>query len=661
MIPQKYTTENLRDLIVIHLMVMTAMSSWAQVIDYTPEGEWTSFETQRIDDGKHVLIEGLNVDGSTQHFILSNNELYSFAASDSLEDVGFLQNVGDTLFLVLKDTSGLRDFVFFYNGQVEEVATGQNWSEGFLSPVEMSDGSLYTELNFIPSGFKHPAVISDSGLTILDGNPYTHIFPEDLSKQDRVYATFTNTTGIANLGYYDIDYGFQLTNIEALGVEILSDNPSDSSHVLILNHTNTVTPSAIYRVTNDTVFTEIHIPGGPYFLITKLYRNDDTNTSLFEMHDFDSNVKLVQRKGGIWTELTPQISGFTSIQEEALIGSQAFFEVRFPNSENELWYFQSIAGGDTLARISPEGETFSFIRYLRNSLLPQVTFELEQSDDEYMYFFFDDGDNLIPPQPVLLNPNDEAATRVDLRENGVYTFDFDTIHQVYHQAFAGAQFVLLTDSLNTLDISFCSSDDFVLLKYIYEDIPDTAYYYNLDTIRKITLPQRDTFVFVHELETVGDDVCILESRPDNLSVDSDIFTYTIIDGQLIDVTHPRWRNMDIRFNTVDYNGEALIGEIQDLEESGTVRLWGVTNKKRAIDNCNSDYKFFQQEVMQLDMSSSSSAREIFIGTDFQLSGDAGISLTNRFEGESAINLFGNSTFESGLNIELAIQDCSNAN
>ncbi len=580
-------------LVIITLLLIFTIDSSAQVNDYTPPGEWKEFTIRSIDGGQYLLIDGVDVSDDTLTYLLVDEEMLLLEHDSSLTQINYIEKTGDTLYFFFTHATGLKDIVYVHDGQITVVPGNQEWAEGILTPVEMSDGTLFADLTYVASGFKHPVVISTSGVQILDGNPYRFIAHERHNNEDRVYSYYEDLAGNYFLGYYDIHKGFYLTDIESRGFNLISDNPSDTTHAIITNHSDSLFESKLFKVV-DTSFVEISIPGGPYDQIDLLYRNDDTNTSLFQLTDYDENKKLAKRVNGIWTELTESLPPFIGISKKNQSGNEAFFDVTITTKDRQFWYYQSTALGDTLANITPPGGPFDHIHYLRYSFDFPLSFEFEDSiDNEYMYAFWNAQGNLIPPTPVLMNPNGDPAKRVDLKENGVHIFEYDTHDHVYHQAVQGGPLTLLNNHMNADGQTVCSSDNFVLVDLSLHDGTEEFLYYNLDTVVQFDLPARDS-VGLHRLKSFGELGCAIETIKSNTQSDSNIYTYTLIDDQLINITHPRWRNFDIQ-NSNAYDDKEFIGDINHVDGTGKVRLWAITSEPRRNNSCRPDYKFIQEE------------------------------------------------------------------
>ena len=233
----------------------------------------------------------------------------------------------------------------------------------------------------------------------------------------------------------------------------------------------------------------------------------------------------------------------------------------------------------------------------------------------------------------MVNPGGLPARYVSLLENGVFDFDYynvdssATYTHLYHQLVSGGALTLLNDNTDTDNIISCTSENFVLFNARYFDGSEELFYYNLDTLVKIDLPERDS-ADRYELTKFGAEGCMIEKQTDD--VDSSVFTYTFIDGALLDVTHPRWRNFDTDDNK-DYQDKELISYVANIEDESIKRLWGLTYEKREILNCNTDLKFFQDEFGFPMIGSSISAKEIFFGTSFSNSANQFFDFENSFE------------------------------
>ena len=631
----------------------------AQVNDYTPPGDWTDFTIRSLEGGEYLLIDGVNASDDTLTYLLIGDELLLLESDSSLTNVSYIENIGDTLYFFLTYSDGLKDIVYLSDGQITIVPTNQEWSNGNVTPVEMSNGTLFADLTYVPSGFRHPVIISPGGVQLLNGNPFLSIIRELHAGEDRIYSTHQDLAGNYHLGYYDIHKGYVLTSIDASNIDLISDNPSDTTHAIIVNHIDSLLESKIFKVV-DTSFIEVAVPGGPYENIWLIYRNDDTNTSLFELTDFNGAQRLAKRENGIWTDLTAKLPVFTDIYTFKQSGNEAFIRVTISSTDRQLWYYQSTANGDTLANITPPGGPFDHIHYLRHSFDSPLSFEFEDSvDDEYMYAFENAQGNLFPPSPILMNPGGTPAERVELRENGVYGFIYDTFDHVYHQAFPGAPLILLNDHMNADGYSVCSTDEYVLVDLSLSDGTEEILFYNMDTVVELQFPERDSFE-LHRSKAFGELGCVLETSNTNSTIDSNIYTYTLINGQLIDITHPRWRNIDIRIEGYPFNNREFVGSINAINDSGLVRLWSITSEIRGGPFCNTQMKFFQEKEIISVPSNFFNASEIYFGSHLQngLPGGMGAFL-NRFNAEDGIEIMPGTTVDSGVLFEANIQECLN--
>lgn len=632
-----------------------------QINDYTPNGDWSNFSLKSIENGAYLQITGYPVDGQPLSYILDNGELFLLEPDSSLTAVNYMDNLGHKLFFQTTDINGIKRICFYENYEIQEVPTDRNWHPTFL-PTILSDNTMFAPLLDEEAGFYYPTVISEDSLFVLSDVPYNLISFKNFEEESRIYWWGLDTSAIGfsgtyTLGYYDVIDGSTITNIGLNQLDILSNNPSDSIHILIINGTQDSIASKIYRVVDHT-FTEITVPGGPYDQLDLLYRNDDTRTSLFEAKDYKGHVKLIKRQEGNWSDLTASFPSFDLLHTELQVGDELFLNVRKTSGERELWFYQSTAFGDTLANITPPTGPYDHIKYVQNSLIPFSTFEFENIDDEYYYTYFNGLSTLLPPSVQLINPNGLPAQYIYLYENGVYSFHYynsdssATFEHLYHQKVSGGDLTLLNDSTNTDRVIVCSSPEFVMFKSIDFNATEEFFFYNLDSVSKLTFPNRDKATN-HELIPFGDRGCMVEKQGD--TIDSSIFLYTLINKELIDITHPRWRNVDTD-DYKDYNGKELVSYVKNIEDPNKSRLWGITTEPRKRTNCNTDFKFFQDEIgfTQNDVGSIY-AKEIYVGSFFS------DELGQDFNVENHLEFLPGTSIETQLHsFEVSIENCSNA-
>ena len=114
---------------------------------------------------------------------------------------------------------------------------------------------------------------------------------------------------------------------------------------------------------------------GRHISSEKPIRNDGTQTSLFEMTDYNNNVKFIKRQMGTWTDLTSSLPTFEDITVAFQMESEVFLNIRLFPGDRQFWYFQSTSIGDTLANVTPPGANYNYINYFRTSLVPFPSFE----------------------------------------------------------------------------------------------------------------------------------------------------------------------------------------------------------------------------------------------------------------------------------------------
>jgi len=655
--------------------LLTTFSLFSQVDDLTPPGTWQDLQVSNFIHPDDALIVAMDSDSLLSFYQLVRKpnadsiqgSTIFFEAAIPYEGIyplgGVRRTNGDDYsFYYGLDTAGVSHIlqVSLLNNTIEEVDTDRNWFP-FIPMSTMSDETLFGALNDIDAGTFFPVVLSQDTLIPLVNEGFEFLLSFSTDTTSRVYVTYIGASGESYLGYYDITHGFMTTNIPATSFEVISDNPGDDLHTIVTNEFNEGI-AQLYKV-NDTTFTEVIIPGAPHKNISRLYRNDDTQTTLFSIEDSTGVVRLVKRVAGDWSSLNSQLSHGdpNSITMKASFEHDVFIEVDEDGFGRHIYNFQSYQSGDTLFDVTPSGDKYSFIKVINEETDYPLVLQYQGAQGDYLYDYFYGSFANIPPPSSLVNSSGGAALDIAYEGQGVYEFqerniaDSRNVQYLYHRPSFGSELDPISVKDNVVDIETCALADEVIFEENYIDGSTQFYNYNITTqvVSVLDLPlvaEKDE-VLIYDY----DDICILvvntEENPDSVSR---LFVTVQGNATVVDVTHPQYQFKEIAGEGEEGFDQGVLAVMQARDNPNDQKLWLITSEPRNNEVCNNTYKFFYDPLTNTNIGSVS-AKQHIIGNEITQSVNGG-SLS--FRAEEFIEFLPEASIQNGAIAEWRIEGCS---
>ncbi|MFT4536833.1 MAG: hypothetical protein ACI9P5_004210 [Saprospiraceae bacterium] len=656
-------------LLIITILLCTQLS--AQIDDFTPEGDWQDFSFSPLPDGNY-LVKATDTSGKNIFYALNNQQPGNTV--DTQLDLLIIDTTYTTVSYIGDDIMGMSDMYYFLaidqndkshiliidfnTGIVSEIPSEGNW-RSFNEEHLMCDGTLYLSLRDNDSNLLYRALISPDTVIVFD---FCDAVISDSNRDEpycRIYDFCEDTSAaVFFLTYYDTDIGYVKTSIPAFDTEVLGNNPDDSIHVLITNSADTI-ESKIYRVV-DTTFNEIQVPGGPYDIITTLYYNKETNTSLFSLLDYNGELRLVKRINGVWTNLTAQLQlpSLLSISSLSTFDNEVYLEVQSTVSDCKLYNFQSYQAGDTLIDATPMGGTYASITMPKEEINYPMTVQFGGIQGVTLYSYYYGLSALTATPYTLENPNGLPAKNVIFKGQNTYTFTFYNIDsslsydQLYHRIAPGEAFNLVSTKDTVWNFNICVTGDEIVFEENYYSSSSNFYHYDFSQVNKIDIPAISSELSYRL--TAEDSICLIWETYGSETGDSITRIFATNQGAefVVDITHPRY-GLDADFDAWNYRG-SMLSIFHNRNQDNDAKLWLVTPELRQSNDYNSDFKFFNDMIISPSIETLT-ASEHYIGgyiPRFMTSGTPRID----FEASTSIELTPGAEISSGVNVTLEIKD-----
>jgi len=642
------------------IFILIAFTLIAQVDDITPPGNWKKISITAMNSGFSYVITAEDDSDITSFYILSpglsSEEMgrkqipHQIEVDSSFVSLSYLgkssgQMEDDFYFLAI-DTMNQSHFITVgsQTASVSDIPSQGNWRR-VTTFTQMSDNSLYGMLSNFDESSLYPVLIERDTVRRLTDNNITFFISHTLGINSRNYEDYTDDVITEDrLAYYDIDYGFVVTDIPAATFDIISDNPGDSVHAIVTHNSSGL--DRLFRV-EDSTFNEVVIPGGPYNDISVLWRSDMLQTTLFSLEDTAGNVRLAKREQNDWTNLTSELlaGDLISIKRKAEYSSDAFFEVNTIQFGQLLYNYQAYDTGDTLFNVTPDDGPYTSISFQPESITFPMSILMNGPDGEYLYSYYYGLRPFLVPPHSMDNPGGIPYVDIFKRKDNIYSFDVYNIDSsltsdyLYIRVSPGNTFTPLStkDSISSFDV--CKLKDEVIFKEFYPYGRSGAIvHYDMTDVAVIDLPNSVSDNKFNLLS--ADSICIVEETLSS-TTDSVIRRYATNDesAPLIDVTDPRYGRYD--FNSlVNYLGDKL--SVVQSHDGTQQRLFLISSDSRAPESCNRDYKYYYEESIPA-IAEELRAKQHFIGgaLPFVL-GEEGI---QRFVGSEFIR------FEPGMELQ----------